>query len=218
MRTIFVFCIIQFSMVANAPVKAQSSSRLLDERVAKFAMQRVDIHVALQYLAIAYKVPIGLEMISEKEEGTEKRYFDLSLEKCSVRDILTAIVERDTRYQWKECDGVVNVFPLRKQDTFLDTKLPDFVVSNVTRKELILAIVDCPLVKEQTQKLGIALRNFVSLPAEDTQLRKFSLSLHNLAVREVLDEILKKGDGYYWLVQIYGSRYGGPDKYFMLTL
>src|SRR6266542_3134542 len=98
MRTvIFMFCIAQFWLVVNVPAKGQSDSRPLEQHVARFAMVRADIHVALQHLATTYKVPIGLEMIPEKEEDTKKIYFDLDLQKCSVGEILNAIVDRDNR-------------------------------------------------------------------------------------------------------------------------
>jgi hypothetical protein len=197
--------------------QSKSSSQLLDQRVTSFKIAGADMHVALQRLSATLKVPIGLEMISEKEAGNQKVAFDLDLEDCSLREVLTAIVDRDRRYQWQETDGVVNIFPVQKQQTFLDIRIGDFILSDATKQEAVMIIANSSAVQERTQKLGITLRNFVDLHG-DSQVKPLSLKLHNVEVRKVLNEIIKEEAGHYWLVQIYGSRYGGDDRYFMVKL
>lgn len=215
---LFVLSAVAFGLAlvsSGRPALAQAG--ILEKRIPTYSVAGADMHIALERLANNEKLPIGFEAITEKIDSTV-RTFEINKENATVREIVTAIVASDPRYQWKEEDGVINVFPVRQQETILDVRLLEFEVSKLHRMDALNALVNHATVKAKTKHLGIIMNNSMEYQPDYEHLRRLTFSLHNTTVRQVLNKIIKDGDGYYWLFQIYGSRYGGDDKYFMITL
>jgi hypothetical protein len=217
-KAYFIFYQLILCFVVSVSAQAQSQGSFLDRRLESFSVLRADTHLALQRLANAHKIPIGLEEIPEAKQAKTRILFDIELTDCTIRDVLTSVTAKDPRYSWTERDGVINVTPVEAQDTFLDVIVPVFVVSNVNLRGASSALIECSVVREHIQKLKITHRTVSSNLRSEEQLKRFSLSIHNLTVRMILNETLKEGDGFYWVVKIYGSRDGGRDSFFMLGI
>jgi hypothetical protein len=189
---------------ALLPVIAQGQCNdQLTRKVSAFKVSGTTAHVILQRLAGQYKIPIGLESLPEEETP---KGITVEVKEGTVRDVLDAVVEADPRYEWKVVDGVINVFPRERKDSLLTTVVSDYKIYQLNRDEIKESITEVPEIKSKLSSLGIQRRDVVSLPMESKQLTPFTLNLHNVTMRKILNEVLRESGSHYWVVLRYGEQ------------
>jgi hypothetical protein len=101
-------------------------------------------------------------------------------------------------------DGVINFIPKEDAHRLLNVKVKSFQIRNADRTEAKRAIVSLREVKSKLKSLGLepAILSWYSGNNKRDSL-KLSISLHNVALRQVLNEIAKKTN--FWAVSIFGE-------------
>lgn len=187
----------------------QPKLKALDQRVRGFELRDVPPSLVLERVPKSSNAPIGFEAIPR-----ESNKINVIVEKGTVRNVLDRIVQADSRYEWKEADGVINVSPRLNKSPRLETVVSSFSVEQVNSVGAISAIFELPEVKTRVAEMDVKRRDFRSLPGKtEYSLPQFSLKLCNVTVRRILNEIMKAGGDNYWVF----FRYGGHDEYFSVT-
>ena len=205
--------ILPFAMLTGLWLTADSGQqpklKALDQQVRGFELRDVPPSLVLERVAKSRKAPIGFEAIPQ-----ESHKINVIVERGTVRNVLDQIVQADSRYEWKEADGVINVAPRQNKSPILETVVGSFSVAQVNRVDAISAIFELPEVKTKVAEMDVKRRDFGSLPAKPYySLPRFSLKLRNVTVRTFLNEIMKASADNYWVF----FRYGDHDEYFSVT-
>lgn len=210
------FPLISLLLCALVSVTGQrAKEQLLNQKVTSFEVTKAVPGTVLQRLANAYQVPVGLEAMPEGEAGQANRKIDIRIQLGTVRDVLDAIVYADQRYTWKETNGFINVLPQKERDRFLEAVIRDFHLRDVNKEDAINALLQLPEVKDKVNQSGAVRREVQILPATPiSTLPRFSLNMHTVTVRQVLNEIMKKTSCYYWVF----FKYGDHNKYFSIRM
>jgi len=216
-RSHFAICIslLFLFFVFTETVQARSTSQVENKLVKVFEVRSADIHLALMNLAQQEHVRIGLELMPEEISRKPKLYFDLRMQNCRVIDILTEIVKNDPQYRWQVDDDVISVFPIIRVASVLNVVVPQISLENINRSQVGAKVANIEIVKQSAAALGVYQRTITSVPYS-AGLKTFTISMKEATVREIFNETLRLAEAFYWVVQIYGSRDGGHDKYFMV--
>ena len=192
--------------------KAQES-KPLERQLSAFEAANVPASLALQRLAKIADLPIGIEAPSESRKNPKT--IAIEIRNSTVHNILDAVTAADPRYDWTKADSVVNVFPRAGKDPFLETVIPRFEVTNVTRVEAVRILEQAPNVKQKLSQIGVKERSLRSLPGDsETGLPRFSLAVRDSSVRKILNDIMIASRSTHWMF----FRYGDHNEYFSLTM
>jgi hypothetical protein len=186
-------------------------------RAVTFNVALNGMSVPLKRLANASHVPIGFEQMSEamsQRDISSSGPIQIAFEKGTLAQVLNAIVAVESRYTWRETDGVINVLPRENVDPFLDVFISRFEVRRVAPDKAIRELMRTRGVKRWMAHGGIQERNFSGFPIAEGSERNISLDLANVAVRTVLNRILTAGGVWYWS----SFRYGKDDRFLSLTI
>lgn len=188
----------------------QSTIRIQNQEVISVALIDLPLPYALERFAQTYNVPIGFEAIPAVDDPQVNNKLRIIIDKGTVGDVLNAIVQADSRYEWEETDDFINVFPKAGRNPALDIEVQDFKVDEMNKVDAGRALTNIPEVKAKLDEIGLIRNDFISLPTNEQpyySLPKFSLSLHGVTVRTILNEITKKGGGTsYWAFYQYNNR------------
>jgi len=187
----------------------QPKLKALDQEVRGFELRDVPPSMVLERVAKSRNAPIGFEAIPQ-----ESPKINVIVERGTVRNLLDQIVQADSRYEWKEADGVINVSPRLNKSPILETVVASFSVEQVNSLAAISAIFELPEIRAKVAQMRVKRRDFRSLPGKtEYSLPRSSLKLRNVTVRRILNEIMKAGGDNYWVF----FRYGDHDEYFSVT-
>jgi hypothetical protein len=122
-------------------------------------VKAVNALVALSDIASEYQIPIGVEAASQGK-GHE---INISLREATVREALNAMIEQDSRYEWKAEGGVINFIPKSDRDDLsaaaLDATLGQFNVEKGTALIDIKGdLVACREVKDKLDRAKVTAR------------------------------------------------------------
>jgi hypothetical protein len=87
-----------------------------------FNVARNGMSVPLRRLANASHVPIGFEQVSEaisQKNTSRPEPIRIAFQNGTLTQVLDAIVAAESRYMWRETDGVINVLPRENVDPLL---------------------------------------------------------------------------------------------------
>ncbi len=166
-------------------------------------------------------VPYGMSVAFENAV-TDEIKINSTPKKTVVKDLLDEVIKYDSRYQWNETNGVVNVSPkndypimdVRIAEFKIDilfpaprlpiTKDTQFPILNELEKKLIETKEFQAYLKERNllartpnaDKHGFMCCGFVGKPVQT----RISIDLKNATVREILNEIVRQR-GFGWTYQ-----------------
>lgn len=184
----------------------QQASNELAERVIKQVeiKDAANVHLILSALSNEYGVPIGLEVA---EKGMVEPKISLKLRNRPLRHVLDAIIEQDPRYEWKEVDGVINVFPKAGRDEFLkdllETHVKHFTVDKGTgRFDIRRRITEIPEVaaKLERAKINHGVGGFVTNADFSEAGPEFTLDVSDITLRQILNRFIGTSETKYWIV------------------
>jgi hypothetical protein len=118
-------------------------------------------------------------------------------------DVLNAIVKSEPRYQWREVDGVFEVFPITGTSPFLEMTISSLRLTDVSSAEAINQLMDLPEVSSVVMSMRLKRRaNNTSSAASE---QKFSINLGRVTLRQALNQIAKESGKGYWMFRRYGD-------------
>lgn len=183
---------------------------ILDRQINQSELDEEEIIPALMKSFYSTKVPAGVSGVFRdytKDEFEPKLNF--SLKQLSLRDVLAEITTLETRYQWKEENGVINVYPTTDY-LILDTVIPEFYFENKTKEILLSELLNTKEFQEylKENQLSVVPFQIISgLRGKQVETRKFTTNLKNVTVREILNEIVRQNGKSTWIYKEYDSNF-----------
>lgn len=195
------------------------SQDFLNLVIPEFKVENATLEQAITELH-KWGIPVCLEKVPSDEQVT----FSIHRKNASVMDILNTLVAVDMRYSWERFRSmtpslpileIINVFPKgAKQDpeNLMNVKVSHLELKDVNPSEAIRRIYHLiPELRERYWKLvppgGIPRE--IS-PLSPPRNRFFiSLELHDVTVRDVLNEIALRSGGVCWIYEASKS----PPRY-----
>jgi len=180
-----------------------AESGLLDRRVGRFDVDAKNLHLALSAIANQYKLPIGLELARDGNDGPSIK---IHMKNGTLRDLLIATIRQDSRYEWVLDNGVVNVYPRVKRDPFLhdllETSVQNFkIVEGTNRFDVKASLAKLPEVESILERSKVTLNVAAYSNRDYTELGPgFSSDLSNMTVKEILNYIVGHSATKYWIV------------------
>jgi len=187
------------AIVADAQQEAGRRSRL---RVIYY---NGDMAHLLASLAESDGVVIGLETDPKKPWSQ----ISIDLRYVILRDILNGIVQSEPLYQWRESNGSIEVVPVNKTASLIDTAIQKFEINNLSSAEAINRLVDLPEVQANIRSMRLTRRPSAALPSRTIE-KKISLDLSGVSMREALTRIAAESDAKFWIYRTF------PDGSFSL--
>jgi hypothetical protein len=163
-----------------------------------------DMAALLANLAQTFQVPIGLEVDPRQPKSRVK----FELREATLADVLNAIVKAEPRYQWRECDGGVEVLPVEGGSPLLETIISSFQLGEADEMEAINQLLNSPEVQVSLRALNLSHSDSVRAPAGRNG-KKFSVSLEGVTMRQALHRIVTEGGGLFWVSRTAVERDGG---------
>jgi hypothetical protein len=208
----FVFCIL-LSFKSYTVVGQDKKATYLDQKIPLTEVSRENASEILFKLASKFGVPIGLGVSTVEDnqpDGTETR-----IKAQTVKEVLDAVTTIHPDYIWSESDGVINVSARFQVDPLLDLVITDFNVEEKTVVEMKRMLSDKLAAELSTASLGIKISELAftrtAVPGNPT---KYSFSLRNKTVREIMNHIIRVTAAKYWTI----VRWGPQNSYAFLNV
>lgn len=191
-------------LIFSAPILiyGQVKEDLLERSIQDFNLQGSSLLDTLEKLATTYHIPIGFEEVV-LGRGQPEPKVNLNIQSGTVKEVLNSLTIIDPRYEWKVIDGVINVYPRIKQDSILDAMVDHFEINSESKESIRNALFDLPSVKLIMKNLNF--QPFYITTGIGSTPSSINLSLRNVNLRKILDEIAKQSDKKYWFVAGFGD-------------
>jgi hypothetical protein len=195
LKRLMVLLLVAFagSIGANAQ---QDSARVSIIREVKY---HGDMASLLASLAHTEGKVIGLETLPEKPRST----ITLARQNVTFPQLLDAIVQAEPSYQWSEADSAIEVFPVNRTTSLLDTTIASFEVKDVSSEEAISRLLNVPEVQAYVRSMKLSSR---SAGAAAKGGDKITLSMQGTTVRQVLDQIAADSGTKFWIFRTFPDR------------
>lgn len=160
----------------------------------------------VMYLTTSFAdLPGGFATLPEEDFEAKRSFSPRSLK---LKDVLDGVVSIEPRYQWEVADGVINLLPKAKYPLF-DVRIADFHVENANVKQMLEALQETKDFQKGLTSLnmskphpipssehGFGFIGLVGKPLEPKN--KFTVSMKNATVLEILNEIVRKDGCAVW--------------------
>ena len=183
--------VISSCIIFGIGVVGRAADSVAQTIIGDFAETRasvVDVAVRLSRPGI----PVGVEAVNGAE-----RAVDLDLKGATVADVLNAATLADPRYQWREVDGVTNLFPAKGADPIFDITINSFEAQNETTIQMINQLLNTPEVKGYLAHTNIQANTLIAGSVSIPPPRGY-LSINNEKLRQALNGVLVKTRSVYW--------------------
>jgi len=161
------------------------------------------------------EVPGGVS-IALKDGDARKEFAPDSF---TLQGVLDHVITVSPGYQWSESGGVVNVFPLEDYEV-LNLTVPEFEFENKTKHELLAEVIQTKQFRQYLKKYSVSAPRLLYMGGlqDPRPPRKFSISLKNATVRDILNEIVRLNGSSTWVYMEYESSWpeNVPQKRYKL--
>jgi len=188
---VLLFVLSSLSLVNGQP--RQNKSQIL--RAVEF--NNVDMGAILASFAADYDVAIGLEADPEKPRSQ----ISLHLERVVFHQILDGIVQAEPRYLWREDNGSIEVFPVNRRFNLLDARIQSLQLKDVNRTLAVNRLFGLPEI--QALMLSNNLKPILPNPSDRSKDEKLSLDLHDVTLRQALNQIAHESGSNFWTLRRY---------------
>jgi hypothetical protein len=172
----------------------QSKSEIV--RTVEF--NNVDLGSALAAFAADDDVAIGLEADPEKPRSQ----ISLHLQRVIFHQILDGIIQAEPRYVWREDNGSIDVFPVNGSFDLFDLRIQSLQLKDVNRALAVNRLFSLPEV--QALILSKNLKPLLPNPPSDrTKDEKLSFDLHDVTLRQALNQIAHESGSNFWVFRRY---------------
>jgi hypothetical protein len=204
----------------HIPARTKQSGTLVDEPVVEVNIQERNIHLALSKLANQYKLPIGLEVAAD-DDLLKERNLSVRVKAGTVKEVLDAVASQCPDYTWELQDDVINVFPKQPNrdpllENILAVRLKAFAIEKGTaRIEFTKAVLSSHEVSSLLEANGLNVEYEIFSKHDIGALgRGFSVNVSDVTVKSLLNQVIKRSETKYWLL----NRYGENRQYLLLKL
>ena len=159
-----------------------------------------DMAHLLATLAENGETVIGLETDPKKPWSQ----ISIRLELAVLSDVLNGVVQSEPLYQWRENNGAIEVTPVNKSASLIDTTVERFEVVNVTGEEAINRLLSSPEVQANLRSLRLS-RRPSEAPGRTISEKKFSLNLKSVNMREILNRIAAESGMNFWVFRVFAD-------------
>jgi hypothetical protein len=205
---------------SRIPATTKQSGTLVDEPVVEVNIRERNIHLALSKLANQYKLPIGLEVAAD-DDLLKERNLSVRVKAGTVKDVLDAVASQCPDYTWELKEDVINVFPKQPNrdpllENILAVKLKSFAIEKGTaRIEFTKAVVSSHELSSLLEANGLNVEYEIFSKHDIGALgRGFSVNVSDVTVKSLLNQVIKRSETKYWLL----NRYGENRQYLLLKL
>jgi hypothetical protein len=152
---------------------------------------------------IASNKPGGLVIVNEFCE-TQADILESSSEE-SLDESLDRITQDSKHYEWKDEQGVVNLFPKSFSVDLLQVNITEFKVTNIDNLPLLMdKLLQLPEITMAQARLGLKPgMNFGGLSSPPRNRPPVELVFVNTTLRDILNEIVRKRGRGVWLYKEY---------------
>ena len=157
-----------------------------------------DMATMLATLSKIYGTTIGLEVDAQQPQSQVAFH----LGDPSLQDVLNAIVKSAPRYQWRESDGSIEVFPSTGSSPLLDTLIPSFRANNVDEEIAISQLLSGPAMQANIRAMSLN-RRAPDRTATNQRGKNFSVKLEAVTLRQALNKIANDSGGRFWIFRNY---------------
>ena len=202
------------------PATTKQSGTLVDGPVVEVNIQESNIHLVLLKFANQYKLPIGLEVAAD-DDLLKGRNLSVRVKSGTVKDVLDAVASQCHDYTWELKDDVINVFPKRPNrdpllENILAVRVKAFAIEEGTaRIEFTKAVASSHEVSSLLEANGLKVEYEIFSKYDIGSLgRRFSVNVSDVTVKSLLNQVIKRSETKYWLL----NRYGENRQYLLLKL
>lgn len=164
-----------------------------------------DMTLLLASLPNTYGVTVGLELDTQRYH-----YVDLSLMDATLTDVMKAIVQSSKKYQWRQTDGFIEVWPLAGSNPLLETRISSFNVKDVSAADAFDQLLNLPEVQANMTTLNLK-RRAPDASAGKLSSSRFSVKLERVSLREALNRIAQESRIENWVFRNY------PNGFFSIS-
>jgi hypothetical protein len=164
-----------------------------------------DMTRILAEMTNVYGVTVGLELDTQRYQRVE-----MSLTDATLTDVLNAIVQSSKKYQWRQTDRFVEVWPLAGGNPLLETRISSFKVKDLSASEAFDQLFSLPEVQANMTTLNLKRRAPDGRP-EKLSSSRFSVNLEGVTLREALNRIAQESHIEIWIFRNY------PNGFFSIS-
>lgn len=163
-------------------------------QIANFSANDRTMNI-LVALAIKYQVVIGVQGVLV---GDDSQRIEVELHNTTVKDVLDAIVSRDSRFSWHEVrDGIVQVELREPRLALMDLTVGSFIVEHPNRQEIVGLLNEIPEVRSWLGSHRCTMDEIWAGPPP-RNWDSFAVRVENMPLSAVFDEIALNSHTYFW--------------------
>ena len=152
-----------------------------------------DFTMLLAALPNAYGVTIGLELDAQPHHMVRVSLLDPTLP-----DVMNAVVQSSGKYQWREAGGFVDVWPLSGSNPFLETRISNFNVKDLSPSQAFDQLFNLPEVQANMKAMNLK-RQAPDVSFKKVSDSKFSVNMEGMSLRQALNRIAQELDIKIWV-------------------
>jgi hypothetical protein len=184
--------------------KVNSSDNILDKQVKAVNLEQVTAGQAALNTLLGANMAGG---VAEVQDCSGQTSYTFTPVESSLRGILDSIVSLAPQYRWEIKDNVINFIPRDDELQFLAVHISKLDINQVgSPNEALTQLLATPEVQNAQRNLGPRSVQGGTYPfcpqCPAKEIKKFSVSLKNVTVREALNAIASAhGSAVWWLSQ-----------------
>jgi len=186
-----------------------SMSGVMAQQAAPPPVRVIEFHGDITSIVAAvpntYGVTVGLELDTQRYHQ-----ISISLRDATVTDLMNAIAQSSKKYQWRQTDRFVEVWPLAGSNPLLETRISSFNVKDISPLQAFDQLLNLPEVQANMTALNLKRRAPERDPGKLTGSR-FSINLEGVSLREALDKIAQESHIEIWIFRNY------PEGFFSIS-
>lgn len=182
---------------------AEGEDEMLSKKVSLFKVENKSPLEVVRKLVADQKILINIEAVPLESGVSEERLISIKQENKTIREILDFLIKEDSRYIWEKTNGSINIFPIitkENSDYFMNQKIHHFEVQNVTKWEAASTLFGVPELKRRHIYIMLVRRSGLRTPGNSKHEKRFSISMENANVREILNKIVETESNSYWIL------------------
>jgi hypothetical protein len=162
-----------------------------NQQVGDYEDSGHDFETTINDLTQKFRVPVGMDL----ETLSDRHAISVRVPQGKVADILNVIVAQQRGFKWEVSNGVVNIGPQPNTHGLVDLQIAHFHISRAGFDQVHAAILSLPEVKRWFEENHVTHNAATVVIGGVSPGQPFkplvSLDLQNIALREVLNGIIK---------------------------
>ena len=177
------------------------------------------VTAALMAVQQTHGILTGLEIAAK--DGANKGGIVLDLPEIDTTRLLDMLVKQRPLYVWHRDDIVYNLYPMQKSKSLAQVSIADFVVADATLQQVHDAISNLPEVRRWVMRhhaitVGApGSGSIVSVAGVMPEPKRISLSLHNVQLCTILNQVIRGFGEWRWVIGTYSQVTGASEPLYI---